>query len=175
MDRRRRLALGIVLSLALLGLCVHHGAAYDDAWPHPTGDQLAADGSEYDGEGVLLFGDVRAVEEDGISIHVTDDSGDVAADLEVRGVDTTGIEPGGVVQVYGTLEFDGADARDGTVMAEKVVVVNASPRASVYKYAASALGGLFAAGFFLRHWRIDSRNLRFVPRGDTQSEVSERG
>ncbi|KDE59103.1 hypothetical protein EL22_24620 [Halostagnicola sp. A56] len=175
MDRRRRLALGIVLSLALLGLCIHYGAAYDDAWPHPTGDQLAAHGSEYDGERVLLFGDVQTVAGNRIAIHVTDDGGDVAADLEVRGVDTAGLEPGGVVQIYGTLEFEETRTHDGTVLADEVVVVNASPRAGAYKYVASGLGGLFAAGFFLRYWRIDIRQLRFVPRGDADSEVSERG
>lgn len=166
MNRRRKFVLGIVLSAVLLGLCVHYGTTYDDAWPHPTGDQLAGGGDEYVGDHVLLFGDVQSVHEDSITIHVTDDHGDVAAALEVRNVETTDLEPGGVVQVYGVLESDSTGAHDGTMDAEEIVVVNSSPDAATYKYVASALGGLFAAGFFLRHWRIDLRWLRFEPRAE---------
>ncbi|AHF98933.1 hypothetical protein HALLA_08715 [Halostagnicola larsenii XH-48] len=169
MDRRRRLALGIALSLVVLGLCVHYGATYDDAWPHPTGDQLAESQDKYVGERVLLFGDVQSVHEDSITIHVTDDHGDVAAALEVRNVDTDDIEPGGFVQVYGVFESEETDAHDGTMRADEIVVVNSSPNAATYKHVVSALGGLFAAGFFLRHWRIDLRRLRFEPRAGSGS------
>lgn len=169
MDRRRRLALGIILSLVVFGLCVHYGATYDDAWPHPTGDQLAEGQEEYVGERVLLFGDVQSAHEDSITIHVTDDHGDVAAALEVRNVDTDDLNPGGFVQVYGVLESDETDAHDGTMRADEIVVVNSSPGTATYKHVVSALGGLFAAGFFLRHWRIDLRRLRFEPRARASS------
>lgn len=169
MDRRRRFALAVVLSLVLLGLCVHYGVTYDDAWPHPTGDQLSESHDDSVGERVLLFGDVQSVHEDSIIIHVTDDHGDVAAALEIRTSEITDLEPGGVVQVYGVLESDETGAHDGTMDSAEIVVVNSSPRTATYKHVVSALGGLLAAGFFLRHWGIDLRQLRFGPRAGAGS------
>lgn len=50
----------LVCSLAVvqLGLGVHYGATADEQWPHPTGDQLADDIDGWDGETVLLIGEV---------------------------------------------------------------------------------------------------------------------
>lgn len=176
MDRRRRLALGLVLSLALLGLCVHYGATYDESWPHPTGDQLAEEKDEYAGERVLVFGDVQAIGGDTITIHVTDGDGAVAAELEIRDVDLDeNLEPGGIVQVYGVLETEPTATHDGSMVAEELGVVDPSPDATLYKHAVSAIGGLLAAGFFLRHWRIDYRRLRFEPRVEASSRSSGSG
>ncbi|MDJ1430840.1 DNA-binding protein [Halostagnicola sp. A-GB9-2] len=176
MDRRRRLAVGFILSLALLGLCVHYGATSDESWPHPTGDQLAENQDEYVGERVLLFGDVQTIGDGTITIHVTDDDGDVAAELEVRNVEPDNdLDPGGFVQVYGVLETESTTSLDGYMDAEELVVVNQSPDATLYKHVVSAIGGLLAAGFFLRHWRIDYRQLRFEPRDETPSRSSGSG
>ncbi len=173
MDRRRRLALGLVLSLALLGLCVHYGATYDESWPHPTGDQLAENTGEYVGERVLLFGDVQTIDGDAITIHVTDGDGDVAAELEIRNIDTNeDIAEGGVVQVYGVLETESVASHDGAMAAEEFVVVDPSPEATLYKYAVSAIGGLLAAGLFLRYWGVNYRQLRFEPRDERLSGSS---
>jgi hypothetical protein len=47
-----------------------------------------------------------------------------------------------------------------------VVVVVESPDEQFSKYAISIVGMFVVAGFFVRHWRIDIRQLAFRPRGD---------
>ncbi|QLK26830.1 DNA-binding protein [Natrinema zhouii] len=162
-----RIVIVAALLLVLGGLCVHYGATYDDNWPHPTGDQLQERGTEpFVGERVLLFGEVRAIDGDTISIHVTDDNDAVAAELEVYDIHTR-VEPGGVVQVYGVLESE-------TVLrADRTVVVNRGPNAAAFKLGASVVGLLLAVGYFLRHWRIEIRELTFRPRAIDDKHGSE--
>jgi hypothetical protein len=148
----------VALVTCTLGLCVHYGATYDHNWPQPTGDQLAENPDGWDGQTVLLFGEVEHQTPDGLVMTIEDDSETVVRTVTVRGT-SVDVEPGGVVQVYGRL------SEQGTVQdAESGVVVNESSDDSVYKLLASLLGGLVAAGFFLRYWRIDVRRLQFVPR-----------
>lgn len=160
----------VVLSLsALFGLAVHHGATYDDGWPHPTGDQLRDDYDAFVGDRVLVFGEVRAVDADAheIEIHVTDSADEVAAELSISGVDES-VDPGGTVQVYGVLEAD------RTIHAEEVVVVDRSSAATRYKLVASVGGTLLAVGYFLWHWRPHPRRIAFVPRArSTKTAESE--
>lgn len=158
MHRRRRVAVIALLLACTLGLCVHYGAAYDRNWPHPTGDQLAEDPDGWDGEPVLLFGEVQEQTPEGLVMTVENDSETIVRTVTVHGT-TVDVEPGGVVQVHGRL------AERGTVQeAESVVVVNRSPEDNTYKLLASLLSGLVAAGCFLRYWRIDIWGLRFVSR-----------
>lgn len=158
--RVRILAIFALLVLAG-GLAVHYDATYEDQWPHPTGDQLAEEPAGWDGERVLLFGTVTAVDvdEDRLVMEIEDSAGDIARIVEVR--ETHGnVEPGGVVQVYGVL------SERGTVQtAEAVVVVNENPGDQRYKLGTSVLGVGLAAGMFLWYWRIDWRRLEFLPRG----------
>ena len=155
--RRRLLAVWLLLVLTA-GLCVHYGATYDKNWPHPTGEQLAEEPGGWDGERVLLFGEVQERTESGLVMTVEDDAGDVARTITVQGT-TVAVEPGGVVQVYGVL------SERGTVQqADAVVVVNRNPGDSQYKLGTSALGVLLAAGLFLRYWGVEWRHLQFVRR-----------
>ena len=161
-----RVAVAVVCLAALLGLCVHYGATYDENWPHPTGDQLRGDYDAYAGERVLLFGEIQSVDrESGTAvIHVTDSADAVAAELEIRGIDAVAndIGPGGTLQVYGVLEAD------RTMTPEETVVVNRDSSAVRYKLATSVVGGLFAVGYFLRHWRLKlgRETIGFEPRSD---------
>ncbi|PSQ61845.1 MAG: DNA-binding protein [Halobacteriales archaeon SW_8_66_22] len=159
---RRSVRLGAVaVALALaLGLCVHYGATYDENWPYPTGEQLAEEPGGWDGEQVLLVGVVETVGEDGFTMTVETDDGEVARLVEVRGR-STDAEPGGTVQVYGELSEEGA-----VLAADRVVVVVESPDEQFSKYAVSAAALLLVAGAFLRHWRIDLRRLAITARGD---------
>lgn len=52
--------IGLVI-LVTAGLGVHYGVAYEDNWPHPTHDELVEDRGAYDGESVLLIGEVTEV------------------------------------------------------------------------------------------------------------------
>ena len=164
MDRRVRLV-GIALCLLLAaGLCVGYGASYEDGWPYPTGDELAESPADWDGERVLLFGEVRERTPDGLVMTVENDAGEVVQEVTVRGT-AVAVDPGGVVQVYGEL------SERGTVQtATSVVVVNESPGDSLYKLATSGLGGLVAALLFLRYWRIDPWRGRFERRGGGEGD-----
>ncbi|WP_336326829.1 hypothetical protein [Halovenus sp. HT40] len=164
MERRYRIVFIGIFAFLTLGLCIHFGASYDQNWPHPTGDQLGEDPDGWDGERVLLFGEVEEQTTDGFVMIVEDDSETVVRTVTVQGTDTA-VEVGGVVQVYGRLSEQGTRQR-----AESVVVVNETPGDSQYKLATSLLGGLLAAGLFLRYWRIDWRALRFVSRDLPKTE-----
>ena len=152
-------AVAVALALAL-GLCIHYGATYDENWPYPTGEQLAEEPGGWDGEQVLLVGVVEAAGEDGFTMRVETDDGEVARVVEVRGR-STDAKPGGTVQVYGEL------SGEGTVQhADRVVVVVESPDEQFSKYAVSAAALLLVAGVFFRHWRIDLQRLAITARGD---------
>lgn len=169
MDRSVRIVLLCLCVVLTAGICVHFGTTYDRNWPHPTGEQLGQNPDGWDGQQVLLFGEVREVTSDGLVMTVEDDSGAVARTVTVRGADVEVVE-GGAVQVYGEL------SERGTVQqAEAVVVVNRSPTDSQYKRLTSLFGGILAAGLFLRYWRIDWRRLRFVTRESTDSDRRRSG
>ncbi|MFP8953831.1 DNA-binding protein [Natrialbaceae archaeon A-arb3/5] len=152
-----RIGIVAVLLVALFGLCVHYGATYDESWPHPIGDQLQDEYDAYAGEQVLLFGNVQAVEGDTLIVHVTDSTGELAAELEVGGVDEQ-VDPGGLVQIYGVLEAD------RTMTPEETVVVDRDESAFQYKLVASVVGIVLAIGYFFRHWRLSPSRLAFEPR-----------
>jgi hypothetical protein len=158
MDRRHRLIAAGLLLVLTAGLCVHYGGTYDENWPYPTGEQLAQEPDGWDGKRVLLFGEVEEQTETGFVMTVDDDAGDVARTVTVQ-ESSVAVEPGGVVQVYGTLSERGT-----TQTADSVVVVNSHPADSRYKLGTSAIGVLLTVGLFLWYWRIDWRKLRFVRR-----------
>ena len=80
-------------------------------------------------------------------------------DLRVTTLDAT-VDPGGTIQVYGTLQ------PEYTIAAQSTVVVNPAGSSTTYKYAVSALGALLILAAFARQWRFDRAALGFVPRGD---------
>ena len=167
-----RLAVAVLCLAALLGLCVHYGTTYDENWPYPTGDQLQEEYDAYAGERALLFGEVQSVDRETgtVVVHVTDSADEVAAELEIRGVDhiVDDVGPGGTIQVYGVLEAD------RTMMPDRTVVVNRDSSATHYKLAVSVVGGLFAVGYFCRHWRLerDGPAIAFEPRSDDPDRSS---
>lgn len=158
MNRRRRLlAIGVLLAVGM-GLCVHYGATYDDAWPHPTGDQLEDDSAGWDGERVLLFGEIQERTASGLVMTIENDAGEVVRTVSVSGA-TVDVAPGGVVQVSGELSERGTEQKT-----DSVVVVNEDSSDHTYKLVTSMAGVMLAAGFFLRYWGIDWRGLGFVRR-----------
>lgn len=150
-----RLVVIVILVAATVGLVIHHGAAYEDGWPYPTGEQLAEDIGTHDGEQVLVFGTVETIEDGAFVIEVEDDP----RHLVTVEADPPDVDVGGVVQVYGTVE-DG----HSTMSADEIVVVNDRPRDQWYKLILSVGGVVLAAGMFLWYWSVDWRSLHFVPR-----------
>lgn len=160
MQPRYRL-LGIVVLVILTGgLCVQYAAT--DHWAYPETEAVAAEPEAYDGEQLLLFGEVKAVTETTILIEIPTDPQSLELTVEGAPPDVIGsVTPGGEIQVSGTLRADGT-----TIVADRVVADFRSPGDFRYVYATSVLGAMLAAGYFLWYWRIDPRRLRFVRRGE---------
>ncbi len=159
---RTRYRLGIIFLgiVVLLGMGIHYGASYEDAWPHPTGDQLAEDIDGWDGETVLLIGEVTEVDAatDEATIRITDSQDELVTAVKVAGV-SANVESGGTLQVYGELSDAASE-----MTAESVTVVNTGPNDQRYKLVLSGLSVLLVAGLFLRYWRIDWLGLQFILR-----------
>jgi len=142
---RAVLAIGLVAVLCL-GF-VDYAATAPTASPYPESEALATDYDAHVGEEALLFGTVQAVEDGTLVVDVATDAGPVRMTVPDAAAD---VEPGGFVQVYGTLE------PEQTITPERTVVVNADGESGVYKYAVSAVGSLAVLALFSRHWTVDT-------------------
>ena len=153
----------VVLLAAVGGLCVHYDATFDDNAPYPSTEDLATDYGNYVGEETLVFGDVERVNADAdrATIRVDSDEGDFELVVE-RFVER--VRPGGVVQVYGTLEAD------YTMSAMNVAVVNPVGASKAYKYAVSVVGAVLVLAVFFRRWRVDTESLAFELRSGGDAE-----
>lgn len=141
-----RVVIMLVLCLTLGGLFVH-AAVTEDKWtPYPDAADLSSGYDSYVGQQLMVFGTVTEASDDEMEIKAESDRKTIT--LRVTGTRTV-VEPGGVVQVYGTLE------PDRTIAAERVEVVNSSRWSEFYKYGASAIGALGFLLLFVRYWRID--------------------
>lgn len=154
-----RVVVALVLLGVLVGLCVHYGAVEPDRGPYPTTDELDADYDAYVGESMLVFGDVTEIDEstDWATITVSTTTGEF--DMTVTGFTAT-VQPGGVVQVYGTLE------PDRTIAASNVEVVNPAGSSKLYKYGVSAVGAALVLVLFFRSWKLDRESIAFEVRSD---------
>jgi cytochrome c-type biogenesis protein CcmE len=161
MKRRYRFAAICLLVCAAVGLCVL--SAEVDRWTYPDTEEIATDPGAYDGQQGLLFGDVKSVDRASRTLVITAGT-DPERTFTVESVPesvTDSVREGGSIQVFGVL------AEQSTVIVATEIVVDYRDSTDfLYVYVASLLGGLLAAGVFLWHWRIDLRNLTFVPRGD---------
>ena len=161
MNRIYRLGAVCLLLCAAVGLCVLYAEA--DRYASPDVEEIAADPGVYDGQEVLLFGDVVAVDATSRTMTIVGgEDPELAVAVESVSASTIdAVKPGGAVQVSGVL------AGESTVVVADGVVVDYRNGADFrYVYGTSLLGGLLAAGGFLWYWRIDPRRLGFVPRGD---------
>ncbi|MHC3379847.1 hypothetical protein [Haloarcula sp. H-GB5] len=141
-----RVGIVLVLCLTLGGLFVHAEMTEDKRSPYPDAADLSTGYESYAGQQLMVFGTVTETSDSEMEINVESDG--AAITLRVTGAKTA-VEPGGVVQVYGTLE------PEQTIAAKRVEVVNSSQWAEFYKYSASAIGALGFLLLFFRYWRID--------------------
>ena len=158
MNGWHRGAIVLVVLLLVVGAGIHHDAREESHRSQPTDDELVANYERHVGERTLLFGTVEGVDASGETATIRVE-GPEPLRMQVRGFDAD-VVPGGAVQIYGTLRPGHA------IEAENVVVVNRSPGARYYKYAASAVGAFVILVAFFRDWGIDRSTLAFVPRGE---------
>lgn len=162
MNRRYR-ALGIVLLLAAtVGLCVLYAGA--ELWAQPSNDAVVESPTDVDGQQALLFGEVLSTDHDQQTavIEIQEIPQVTVTVTNIRPEQLDQIETGASIQVFGTLEDDSS-----IIVADNIVIDYRGPADRLYVYATSILGGLLAAGYFLRYWRIEWRQLRFTPRGES--------
>lgn len=148
-----------MLVAALVGLCVYYGATWAANWPYPTTEDLVTDAGSYVGGAVLVTGPVSAVDAVNGTMTVVPSGSYPSFEMTVTGVERA-VEPGGTVHVFGTLR------PDGTVSADRVLVVNATFAAELYKYGVSVVGAALVLVVFFRRWRLDREALAFEVRAD---------
>jgi len=157
MESLARVAAAGLLLVALLGLCVHYGAVADERGPYPTTDEIDENYGAYVGEDVLLFGDVLSVDGAADRATVRVDTSTAPFEMTVTRFSEQ-VQPGGVVQVYGTLRTD------RTIDARNVAVVNPAGSSDAYKYAVSVVGAALVLVLFSREWRVEPDALAFEVR-----------
>lgn len=159
-----RRVVGIVVLLGLVfGMGLHAGMdrpQSEQHWPYPDGDDIATDYDRFVGSETLLWGTVQSI--DRVDGTATIRLGTTAGPLElsVPNFDAD-VEPGGAVQIYGTLR------PEHTIEATNVVVVNPVGASTTLKYAVSAVGAVLVLVLFFRRWRPDTTQWAFVPREDS--------
>lgn len=157
MSLRGRVAIVAVLAVLLVGSFVHYPVGADARQPYPGPNDLAADYGAHVGERTLLFGSVLETGDDTYHIEVSSDRGPI--EFRATGVEAD-VDPGGIVQVYGTL------GANHTIAAENVVVVNPDGGGNLYKYGVSAVAAVLILAFFFRYWTVDTDARAFEVRDD---------
>jgi len=152
-----RLVVIVALVAALFGLGVYADATEQDRWPYPTAETLDGNYGQYVGQETLLFGTVEEIRGESAVIEVEHDSGTFL--MEVQNFDAT-VQPGGAVQVYGTL------GADDTIDANRVVVVNPAALSTWYKYGVSAVAASLFLLVFFRYWQVNLDTLQLEARDD---------
>jgi hypothetical protein len=148
-----------MLLSVVVGAGIHYSSAQSSHWPYPTGDELADGYEPAVGEQTLLFGEVHSINENDntATVMVEHDTG--SFEMRVTGLDAS-VDPGGTIQVYGTLR------PDYTIAAQSAVVVNPAGSSTTYKYAVSVVGALLVLAVFFGRWRFDTETRGFAPRGE---------
>lgn len=155
MNQWHRVLVACILVVALCGLFIHADVTSEQRSRYPDATTLATEYESYVGEEILLFGTVTERTEDELTIRSS--ARGVSLTLRVIDISAT-VEPGGVVQVYGTVE------QNHVLRAERVEVVTNSRFAELYKYGMSVIGVLGFLIVFTRYWRIDTETWTVVAR-----------
>ncbi|ELZ14090.1 hypothetical protein C477_21260 [Haloterrigena salina JCM 13891] len=154
----------------LIGCLIWAGATVGDLTEtqYPDETDVTPEPAAYVGDEVTLGGYV--VDTDPVVI-ATRASGYgrftlVDANAQLR-TDDAPLERGDRVTAFGTLEDD------STLVVERTITRESTE--TRYMILASALGGLWVVGRFVRHWRIDRTALAFVPRERSRNGRSDQG
>jgi hypothetical protein len=142
-----RAGVAVLLLVVLFGTFVHYDVAQSDHAPYPAGVTLVEEYDDHIGEKTLLFGTVQSVTDDRLVIEVSSSAGTYEMTVFSGGID---VEPGGFVQVYGTL------GPEYTIEPSRIEVVNRTGSSALYKYGVSAAGALLVVVLFFRYWALDT-------------------
>lgn len=165
-----RVLTGVVLVGLLIACSIWAGATTGDLTDseYPDETDVTPEPSAYVGEQVTLGGYVVGTNP---IVIATRASGYGQFTLEgandqLRNTDES-LAEGDRVTAFGTLEDDSTLAVERTL--------TRAPSETRYMFVASALGGLWVVGRFVRHWRIDRTALAFAPRLRSRASQPDRG
>jgi hypothetical protein len=150
----------IVMSLLLIGgvasLGIHYDVQAGNHYPYPDTTDLKVSPEEYVDRQVFVFGTVKEIggEQNTATIRIETDEGPFTAEVN-RFSTQRGVQPGGVVQVYGT--FQG----EYLIQADNVRVVNPAGSSNIYKYAVSIVAAILIMILFFRYWNLNLQTLSF--------------
>ncbi|WP_435185306.1 hypothetical protein [Halobellus sp. EA9] len=147
----RRLSIAFVLVIGLCALAVGFGVQFNGTDVYPDPAAIDADYAAHVGERAHLWTEAVGTENGRLVVETE------GLYLRVSDPPPAAVEVGDHVQIYGTF---GPDRQFET---EAYHVQSAG--GVWYMYGVSVVGIALAAGLFLRRWRIDPDQWRFVPRG----------
>ena len=148
-----RFVIGFGLCLALVGLVVGFGVEFNGTPAYPDAEGINENYNSYVGDRAHLWGGVVDQQDGSVVIQIQ------SLKLELSSPPPSSVGTGDLIQVYG--EF-----RPNHRMEVHEYHVQ-SPSDRRYMYGISIVGGLLAAGAFLRRWRVDFDRVWFVPREDS--------
>lgn len=148
----RRVVSVVVLLSTLAGLCVHYGAVAAEKDPYPTGAQLASEYDQHIGDEYYEWVTVEQVDADSFSFAVQS-SPPVLITVTER---PAGVNPGDVVQVYGTV------APDRRLVPTRLIESDRSNLRALYLVSAVAV--LLTGSITRRYWRLHTTDWGLVPR-----------
>ena len=150
----------IVMSLVIIGdilsLGIHYETQEDNHYPYPDTTDLKVSPEEYADRQVFVFGTVEGVgeEQNTATIRIETDEGPFTAEVN-RFSTQRGVQPGGVVQVYGTLQGE------YLIQADNTRVVNPAGSSTIYKYVTSGVAAILIMILFFRYWNLNLQTLGF--------------
>jgi hypothetical protein len=148
--------MSLVIIGDILSLGIHYETQEDNHYPYPDTTDLKVSPEEYADRQVFVFGTVEGVgeEQNTATIRIETDEGPFTAEVN-RFSTQRGVQPGGVVQVYGT--FQG----EYLIQADNVRVVNPAGSSNIYKYAVSIVAVILIMILFFRYWSLNLQTLGF--------------
>lgn len=158
MERRYRLALLCFLLVATFLVCVQFSEP--DRWSYPDGETFWKNPGAFEGEQLLLFGEVRNVDYANGTVTVSWFDGRI----EGVGLDRSALDAmteGSSIQLWGTV-----DENPRRLLVAETVVDIRDGGDWAYLIVTSLAGLVVAVGNFLRYWQIDWRTVSFESRGE---------
>lgn len=159
MNTRARALLLVIAITLVFGMGVHYDTQFEEQWPYPSSDNLATEYAQHVGTTLFVSGTVESVDPATSTAQIVIEHSEGSFLLTVREFDAQ-VQPGGVVQLRGTL------AADRVIVADTVRVVNPAGSSLLFKYGVSLVGAALVTALFFRYWRIDLRELSFEARSD---------